>query len=185
MAEEYIIVKRSDLETIADSVRNVTAQTDPLTLAQINDSILNISSGHMLKGVAETDNDGILTFPPLNFTPNVILVWNVEEQDYGDDTWDPDDGYVRYTIEGTMLMAIRENGKWVSQCMTDSSGEVYITNASATGGTGEFLPEASSSGILENGNIYSYQVGRYPTGHEYVDHVGDFSQLEFNYVIYE
>ena len=185
MAEEYIIVKRSDLETIADSVRSVTDQTDPLTLAQINDSILNISSGHMLRGIAETDENGILTFPPLDFTPNVILVWNVEEQDHGDGTWDPDDGYVRYTIEGTMLMAIRENGKWISQGALESSGAVYITNASATGGTGEFLPESSSSGILENGNIYSYQIGRYPTGHEYVEHVPDFSYLEFNYVIYE
>lgn len=183
MAEEYIIIKRSDLETIADSVRNVTEQTDALTLAQINDNILNISSGHMLRGVATTDNDGILTFPPLDFTPNAILVWNVEEIDNGDDTWEPDSGYVRYTIEGTMLMAIRENGKWISQCMTNNSGAVYITNASAEGGTGEFLPESSSSGIFEDGNIYSYQVGCYPP----IEHENgqDFSQMEFNYVIYE
>lgn len=180
MAEEYIIVKRSDLETIADSVRNVTDQTDPLTLAQINESILNISSGHMLKGVATTDDDGILTFPPLDFTPNAILVWNVETIDNSieDENWE--EGFVRYTIDGIMLMAIRENGKWISQGMHNHSGGAFITNSSYKGGTGEFLPESSSSGILENDNVYSYQIGRYP-----VDASDYFSNMEFNYVIYE
>lgn len=31
MAEEYVIMKKSDMTTIADSVRNATGRTDGLT----------------------------------------------------------------------------------------------------------------------------------------------------------
>lgn len=135
---------------------------------------------HYVKGTATSDSNGVITFPELNFEPTMITVWNVKKRDWmeesGEDEWSGD--YVRYTHEGIMLMAIKQDGVWISQGLTDNSGGMYITNETAEGGTGEFLPEASSSGITENGNVYSYQLSRLGDAYD------EIMDVTFNYAIY-
>lgn len=136
-------------------------------------------------GKVTSDENGVVTFPKLNFTPNMIVVWNVRvrdlsgdyEENYGEPL--PED-YVRYIHEGVMLFAINQDGIWVSQGMIGNSGETNISNASWNGGTGELKPQGySSSGISINDGIYSYQLSRY--GDQVDDSIID---TEFNYAIY-
>lgn len=119
-------------------------------------------------GVVTSDNNGIVTFPALNFTPNIITVWNIDQVD--------NDGDVPYLYQGVMLMAVNNKGYWISQCVADNSGTVYLSNASAEGGTGEAFPDAPASSISINGNIYSYYLTR--------GNNADLSNTEFNYAIY-
>ena len=141
-----------------------------------------VSSGiSCATGTVTSDEYGVITFPELDFTPTMITVWNVEKRDLkaeaeeGGEEWD--DSCVRYVYDGLMLMAINQEGVWISQGLCGGSGEVNITNASATGGTQEFLPEESSSGISSNGNVYSYMLGRY-------NGYGMGANIELNYAIY-
>ena len=136
-------------------------------------------------GKVTSDENGVVTFPKLNFEPNMIVVWNVNMRDLGENYEEengepfPED-WVRYVYEGTMLFAIKQNSVWISQGMGGNSGETHIANASYNGGTGEFRPQdTSSSGISINDGIYSYQLCRY-TG-EADDRIID---TEFNYAIY-
>lgn len=127
-----------------------------------------------VQGTITSDANGVITFPELNFTPSIITVWNITRVENGDGVYD-----AGYLYEGIMLMAINNNGYWISQGLTNNSGGVYITNASAEGGTGEFFPESSSSGISVNGNVYTYQLARYNNGE-----VDGLANVEFNYAIY-
>lgn len=134
-------------------------------------------------GTVTCDENGVITFPKFDFTPTMITVWNVvlrdlaEEEGLSPEEW-PDD-MVRFIHEGVMLMAINIDGRWVSQGVTDNSAGMYISNNSAEGGTKEFFPESSSSGITVDGDIYTYQLGRYTDeGLEFV------VNMEFNYAIY-
>lgn len=120
-------------------------------------------------GVATSDNNGIVTFPALNFTPSLIAMWNVQQE--------ANDGDVPYLYTGVMLFAINQNGYWISQAVESSSGTTYIANASATGGTGEYFPDAPASSISINGNVYSYQIAR-------ATNFPEFTNTEFHYAIY-
>lgn len=136
-------------------------------------------------GKVTSDENGVVTFPQLDFKPNMIVVWNVSVRDlsknYEQENGEPfPTDYVRYVYEGTMLFAINQNGVWISQGMGGNSGETHITNASYNGGTGEFRPQdTSSSGISINDGIYSYQLSRY--GDQVDNRIID---TEFNYAIY-
>lgn len=132
-----------------------------------------------MTGTATSDSNGVITFPKLDFTPTKILVWNIKRIDHKElaeeDGEEWDDTYIQYTYDGIMLFAIYKDGKWISQGLGDNSGDVYITNASAEGGTGEFAEDGeSSSGISVNGNVYSYQLDRYrydaPVAHKVFDY---------------
>lgn len=140
----------------------------------------NNSSSNLncLRGTVTSDSDGVITFPELDFTPNLIVVWNITRIENGDG-----EESVSYLYDGVMLMAINNNGYWISQSIAPNSGEIRITNASAEGGTGEFFPESSSSGISVNGNIYSYQLFRY-NDYPGEDSQYDITDVEFNYAIY-
>ena len=121
-------------------------------------------------GTVVVDDGGTLTFPELDFTPNLIAVWNIttrdlkaEAEENGED-WD--DSYVRYVQEGLMLFAIYNNDVWVSQITKMGSNEAYISNESFNIG----------SAISVSNNQYHY----------YIDDSGsdEFIGAEFNYAIY-
>ena len=134
-------------------------------------------------GKVTSDENALVTFPKLDFTPKMIVVWNVELIDYAElDGVDPSewpDDMVRYFHNGVMLIAIYIDGKWVSQGISESSGGVYITNESASGGTMEFFPTSTSSGISINDGVYSYLLCRYRG-----QHLDEIADTEFNYAIY-
>ena len=135
-------------------------------------------------GKVTSDENGVVTFPKLDFTPNMIVVWNIKLIDYAElDGVDPSewpDDMVRFVHDGVMLTAIYINGKWVSQGLAESSGGVYITNESASGGTGEFFPNYSSSGISIDDGVYSYLLCRYKNS----EHLEAVANMEYNYAIY-
>lgn len=120
-------------------------------------------------GVVTSNDNGIVTFPALNFTPNLIAMWNVQQT--------ANDGDVPYLYTGVMLFAINQNGYWISQAVVSESGGAYIANGTATGGTGEFFPDKPSSCISVDGNVYSYQIARSAGNPE-------FTNTEFHYAIY-
>ena len=115
-----------------------------------------IPSGNFASGDAWSDDDGIVTFPELSFTPNMIALWNVQERDLREEAeangeeWD--DSYVQYIYEGTMVFAIYQDDTWISQAMGGQSAEMYISNAS------HGYPPC----VTSNGNIYSYRLARAP-----------------------
>lgn len=135
-------------------------------------------------GTATSDNYGIVTFPELDFTPAMIAVWNVKKIDWAEKDEDWDGTKVQYTHVGVMLMAINQNGTWISQGIMDNSGGIQITNSSGKGGTQEFLPTESASGISVNGNVYSYLLCRYSDQIFGENGNHDITNTEFNYAIY-
>lgn len=150
--------------------------------ASIAQNTNSVNNGiNCVRGTVISDSQGVVTFPELDFTPSLITVWNITRVENGDGVND-----VLYLYEGLMLMAINNNGYWISQGVTDNSGEVHITNATAMAGTGEFFPENASSGISVNGNIYSYQLGRVSSVANTYDNDSyfDLTNKVFNYAIY-
>lgn len=135
-------------------------------------------------GKVTSDENGVVTFPKLDFTPNMITVWNVSLIDHKEivESWGEEwsDDNVRYSHDGVILTAIYIDGKWISQGLAESSGGVYITNESASGGTLEFLPNSSSSGISLNDGVYSYLLCRYKNS----EHLEAVANMEYNYAIY-
>lgn len=136
---------------------------------------------NQLTGKIMSDNNGIITFPALDFEPKLIAVWNVVRYQNGDGI-----EMAESLITGVMLFAVYTADGWVSQGLTGNSGGVYITNASAEGGTGESFPQSSSSGISINNNIYSFQLARYYdiAGRLENAEYYDITNTEFNYAIY-
>lgn len=136
-------------------------------------------------GKVTSDDNGVVTFPQLDFTPTMIVVWNVSVRDlsenYEEENGEPfPEDWVRYLHQGIMLFAINQEGMWISQGIRGNSGDTNITNSSWDGGTGEFKPQGySSSGVSINDGIYSYQLCRF-TG-EVEDYI---MNTEFNYAIY-
>ena len=129
-------------------------------------------STNSLSGFTQSDENGIITFPELNFTPKLIAVWNINRRDLkaeaeaGED-WD--ESLVRFVYEGFMVFAIKSQGVWISQGLTQNSGEVYISNASYSFG----------SCVSVQDNIYSYRLGR-----DNETSSSFFANADFNYIIY-
>ena len=150
----------------------------------INRASKNNSGYKCLKGTATSDEEGIITFPALDFTPNLIAVWNVSKYDLKNEA-DPEEewdaSYIRYVYEGSMLFAIRQGNQWISQGFGHNSSDVYITNASHNGGTdwAEETHPYAPSGILQNGNVYSYRLSREAEADQ-----SEYADIEFNYAIY-
>lgn len=131
--------------------------------------VIGGSGAKCLKGTVVSDDNGIVTFPELTFTPNVITVWNITEVDN-------EGGSVDYLYEGVMLMAVRYDGDyWISQGLHDNSGSVYISNATADFG----------SCIYEDGNVYSFRLSRAGSPDQHEDTSYDLTNTVFNYAIYE
>ena len=106
-------------------------------------------------GTAVADDDGIVTFPELSFTPKLIAVWNAEKYDLkaeaeaNGDEWDPD--RMPVTVVGFMAFAIYKDDMWITQGLRSESGEAYISNQTAD----------ARSGVFVDGNTYSYRIVRY------------------------
>lgn len=152
-----------------------------------------ISGPKYAVGTVVSDDNGIVTFPKLDFTPKIITLWNVGVTDLAAE-WNPDEGnfpddYIRYMHSGTMLMAINIDGHWVSQGLMDTSGGVNITNSTFNTVNRSGEQEFASSGItVNNSGIYSYTLHRYDIADVDMssaeDTFFDITNTEFNYAIY-
>lgn len=125
-------------------------------------------------GTIVSDSHGVITFPELEFTPKMITVWNVRQIDNKasaeEDGEEWDESYVRYTYDGVMLTAIKQDDMWFSQGISNESSGAFISNSSwNTGGNGT---------ISISDNIYSYTLDRYGDNNNYL------ANKEFNYAIY-
>lgn len=128
-------------------------------------------------GQANIDKNGVLTFPKLDFTPKMIVIWNIEARDLKQEAliegeeWEDD--WVRYIYQGAILTAINIGGIWISQALHDVSGETIVSNATRDAG----------SMISFDGEHYSYQINRYGG---YPDNFDGYTQdwTTFNYAIY-
>ena len=110
---------------------------------------------NILKGTVESDENGVVTFGSLPFTPSLIAIWNIKQIDLKeglgeDEEWDEE--WIRYTYEGIALFAFYHEGIWFSQCYQGASGETYLSQASITYG----------SCVEINNGIYSYRIQRQP-----------------------
>lgn len=145
---------------------------------------------HYATGTIMSDDNGVITFPELGFTPKIITIWNVSQRDLAEE-WEeanPDEDYpedyCQYSFEGTMLMAVNIDGTWISQGLSDDSGSVAITNASWNGVN--HTSNSPATGITFNDGIYSYYLNRHYTE----DFAGkentyfDITNTRFNYAIY-
>lgn len=125
-------------------------------------------------GQVTSDSNGIVTFPQLDFVPSKILVWNVVAIDNSDQ-----ENYITDTLyEGVMLMAIKEGDTpWISLGLATNSGGIYITNSTATFG----------SGISVDNGIYSYRLCKFANRDlPSLDETEiDVTNTVFNYAIYE
>lgn len=169
MAEEYVIMKKSDMTTIADSVRNATGRTDGLTLSQINSEIQ--SCVKCATGTVTSSSDGVIHFPKIDFTPKAFIIWDVD--------WarDPDQEYEdthHTTYEGFIMTAIysEANDEWFSTVPYGSSGEIILSNATAV--IGPAVYEDSVEGYWN----YSLVDKLYYAYEHYVENT------VFNYAIY-
>lgn len=155
----------------------------------LGDQKLALSISHTytnyITGTAMSDNDGVITFPKVDFTPIMIAIWNVVERDLKQEYIDSgqgekwDESWVRYVQTGIMLFAIYCDGHWVSQGLTERSAGTYISNDSFSYG----------SCISVNDDIYSYRLARVPNstmeGFEHEeDGPRDITNATFNYIIF-
>ena len=128
-------------------------------------------------GEADVDENGILHFPKLYFTPKMIVVWTIEARDLKQEALNSgeewEEGMVRYIYNGIMLTAINIDGLWITQGLTGKSGEVVISNASWKVG----------SLVSFNGSNYSYDLTRYDGYPNDSIHEG-YDPSTFNYAIY-
>jgi hypothetical protein len=101
------------------------------------------------------NDDGIVTFPELSFTPTLIAVWNAEKYDLkaeaeaNGDEWDP--SCMPVTVVGFMVFAVYKDDIWITQGLRSESGEAYISNQTAD----------ARSGVTVDGNTYSYRIMRH------------------------
>jgi hypothetical protein len=112
-----------------------------------------------VRGTVIVDDDGVVTFPELDFTPKLFAVWNIMELQ-----WD-DEGADWPCFNGTMLFAVYTDLGWVAQASKSNSGDAYIANA-----TYDLGPDT----ITYDGYVYKYKV----------DYSGSMTGTELNYVIY-
>lgn len=131
-------------------------------------------SAATVTGQADIDENGILTFPKLDFTPKMITIWNIEAIDLKQEALENDteweDGWVRWVYNGVILTAINIEGIWISQGLMYGSGEVTISNATRD----------VASLIHFDGEHYSYDITRYPGYPDENMHNGyDFTTFEY------
>ena len=127
-------------------------------------------------GKVMSDAKGVITFPKLDFTPKIITIWNVRKHDWTTDE-DFEEGWVPYTYDGIMLVAVKHDDMWLAQIPHANSGAVGISN-------GSYVKAAIT---VDNG-IYSYNLAlRSSTGDYDHNTYGDafnIANMEFNYAIY-
>lgn len=143
-----------------------------------------VGGAKVATGTVTSDENGVVTFPELDFTPNMITVWNVGVTQEKDD----DGSYELW--DGIMLMAVNQNGYWISQGVGQNSGEIWITNSTAENNQGENKPQdqRAYSGVYSaDGKVYSYTLLRHQlqSALDYYDgELKDLTNATFNYAIY-
>lgn len=140
---------------------------------------------NQLTGKIMSDDNGIITFPVLDFEPKLIAVWNVTQVDQWEEGTSVEFA-IQYLTTGVMLFAINIDGRWITQSLINNSGGVYIANASAEGG--HVYPndqEYAPSNIGFDGNNYYYYLHRRSNSLDGLeDSIYDITNTEFNYAIY-
>lgn len=142
---------------------------------------LNIGAKSDVKCVTGTviaDDEGKVEFPPLYFTPNLIVVWNAHlrdmkaEAEAAGNEWDED--LIRYLHAGIIVTAVNVNGTWMGQGIRNGSSEFYLTGATV----GTHFDESDGCVFVQDG-IYYYRILQ-------STHIGDLDLdgEEFNYAIY-
>ena len=131
-------------------------------------------SAATITGQVDIDENGVLTFPKLDFTPKMITIWNIEARDLKQEVIEEgeewDNSWVRWAYNGIILTAINIDGVWISQGLMHYSGAVVISNATYTAG----------SMICEDNGQYAYQLVRDQEWDAFIDEVSS----TYNYAIY-
>ena len=134
----------------------------------------------MITGAATTSSrGGVLSIPRPSFEPRLIVVWNVERQDNGDD--------VPYLYSGVLLVAKYIDGEWVSQGMSTTSDGVYIANASATSGFGYDFPDKPGTCVDVRSDAIYYQIpisGQFDAEFNGETDISAFENITVNYAVY-
>ena len=133
-------------------------------------------------GTSMVTDGGELVIPrPKDFTPHTIIVWNAKRIDQWEEHGESND-YMQFLYEGIILTALYMNGEWVSQALASASGDIYLANASASGGVGDDSPDnAPPSAIYEDSSCYIYYILRATALNE---NSTAFSGERFNYALY-
>lgn len=131
-----------------------------------------VPTSNCKSGIVTSDEDGIVTFPELDFTPNLIALWSVKKVDLkaeaeaAGDEWE--DGWLQYMYVGCMFMGVYHDNTWITQSAASESGTMFISNESFSVG---------SMVSVEDGR-YTYRLAR---------DISDrhcFADVTFNYAIY-
>ena len=134
----------------------------------------------MVTGTAISDDRTHIIIPSPGFEANLIVIWNVAKEIQDDD--------VPYLYSGFMLVAKKIDGEWISQGLGGSSGVTYISNASATRGTGENFPQEPGTCVDERSDgSYLYQldlIGQIDMEYNGTFPSPDLAGIEVNYAIY-
>lgn len=142
---------------------------------------LNICAKSDVKCVTGTviaDDEGKVEFPPLYFTPNLIVVWNAyvrdvkAEYEAKGEEWDEDS--IRYLHAGIIVSAVNVNGTWIGQGIRSESSEFYLTGATAD----THFDESDGCVFVQDGTYY-YRILQ----SDFVGNI-DLAGEEFNYAIY-
>lgn len=144
---------------------------------------LNIGTKSAVKcvtGTAIADDEGKVEFPPLYFTPNLIVVWNAHirdmkaEAEASGEEWYEDENLIRYLHAGIIVTAVNVGGTWIGQGIRSGSSEFYLTGATAN----THFDESDGCVFVQDGTYY-YRILQ-------SDHIGyvDLDGEEFNYAIY-
>lgn len=131
-----------------------------------------VPTSNCKSGIVTSDENGVVTFPELDFTPNMIALWSVKkidlkaEAEAAGDEWE--DGWLQYMYEGYMLMGVYHDNTWITQSAVSDSGGMLISNESYSVG---------SMVNVEDGR-YTYRISRD------IDEGSSFADVTFNYAIY-
>ena len=129
------------------------------------------------KGKIMSDENGVITFPKLDFTPKIITVWNIAMYDWTkSDDWE--DGMIPYTYDGIMIFAVNHNGIWISQIPHSNSGSVTISNSSYVGDALTFESGRYCYNLTLRAGVFDdYEHSQYGMAY-------NTANTEFNYAIY-
>lgn len=133
-------------------------------------------------GTIVSDENGVITFPELDFTPKIIAVWNVEQVDLmelqGGTEWD--ESSVRYIQRGIMLLSVFDKNMWFSQVMYSNSDSMV---ASISGESADLDGDYEADNLPLGALAISVVDNRYRY-HLHRRTVDEVANTEFNYAIY-
>lgn len=135
----------------------------------------------IVSGRATTDEDGIVTIQLPAFEPQQMMIWNVQHIDQWEETGD--DSLVQHLYDGILLCAARaDDGHWVSQGLSQSSGTQAIQQTRAEIGPWQGDPGYGTTNIQEDGNSIRWCLPIVPFD-SYEGTPVDFTNVNLNYVL--